>query len=73
MKVYRYPVTVKGTHSTIRTTVEAVNRANAVRMALVHADRMGLTLSLPEGATLGSVLASGSPVSVGPGSFSRNA
>lgn len=73
MKVYSYPVTVATTQGEFRTTVQAVNRPNAVRMALVRADYFGFSVKLPEGATLGSVLRSGSPVKVGPGSFSCNA
>lgn len=72
MKVYSYPVTVTLlSGNRMQTTVEAVNRVNAVRMALVRADELGLTVNCPAGSTLGSVLASGNPVTVGNGTFAR--
>lgn len=72
MKLYSYPVTVALlSGNRMETTVEAVNRHNAVRMALVRADELGLTVNVPAGSTLGSVLKSGIPVSVGQGSFAR--
>ncbi len=74
MKTYSYPVAViSAGRAILKTTVEAVNRANAVRMALVRADALGLTVAVPAGATLGSVLRAGVPVLVGRGSFCRNA
>lgn len=70
MKLYRYSVTFQ-TQPSATIEVEACNRHNAARMAIVHPSCPS-NLPIPAGMTIGE-LSRSSLVAISNGKFSRNA